>query len=167
MSKKSKSRTVQQMAANWAANYGASGAAMAKGVAQPSRDPTQAAIAQQSTMVSNWNAAVSSGQWASALAASGLAGWQAGMTQKTIPQLAQRAQVGQSHVAAFLNSWIPAVNQEVSSLPARGTYATNKQRLNTLLDWMHGQRGRYKHVWRSGAGGIPYSPAYSSGGAMA
>lgn len=148
MSRKSKTRTSAQMAATWAANYGASGAAMAKGVASPSRDPAMAAISQQTTMVTNWNAAVSSGRWASALTQSGLSGWQQGMTNKTIPQLAQRAQVGQAHMAAFLGNWLPAVQAQVSQLPARADYATNKQRMNTLLDWMHAQKGKYKHSWR-------------------
>lgn len=153
MSKKSKNKNSQQMAATWAQNYGASGQAMTRGVQNPTRDPTTAAIGQQNTMVANWNAAVTSGRWAAGLQAAGLQGWQQGMINKTIPQLAQRAQVGAAHVQAFLAAWLPAVQSQVQQLPARADYATNKQRMNTLLDWMHSQKGKYKHVWRPAGGG--------------
>lgn len=142
--------SIQQAAQAWAAGYTASGAAIAAGVANPRVDPTQAAIAQQATLLQNFNAAVSSGQWAAGLRKSGLAGWQAGMTQKTIPSLGTRATAGQPHYLAFLQQWGPAVEAQVAALPARGDYNANKQRANAMMDWEHSQRGKYRKLWRGG-----------------
>lgn len=146
-----KTQTVQQLTTAWANGYGGSMAAITFGVNNPSRDPTAAAIAAQTTMVQNWNTSVSSGQWASALQKAGLAGWQAGMFKKTIPNLANNAAAGAAHYQAFMQAWAPAVTQMVAALPPRGTYQQNKARSAAMLDAMHLVKGKYRKLWRGGA----------------
>jgi hypothetical protein len=145
--------SIAAAAQKWANGYAGSGAAMAKGVQNPTRDPTAAAIAQQNAMVQGWNASITSGQWKASLASAGLAGWQAGMMQKTIPSLATRANVGQPHVTAFLNAWAPAITAAIQSLPPRGDYAANKARSGAMQDWEHAQRGKFRKMWRGQAFG--------------
>lgn len=137
-------------AQKWAAGYTASGPAIQAGVQNPRTDPTQAAIAQQQTLLQNFNAAVSSGAWANGLRRAGLGGWQAGMMNKTIPSLGTRATAGQPHYQAFLNQWAPALEAAVAALPARGDFNANKQRASAMMDWQHQQRGKYRKLWRGG-----------------
>lgn len=145
--------SIAQAAQKWAQGYAGAGAAMAAGIANPAKDPTQAAIDQKNTMVTEWNKSITNGSWESALRNAGQAGWQAGMTQKTIPMLGQRATVGQPHYAAFLQSWMPAITAAVESLPPRGTFAQNQARSAAMQQWEHDQRGKFRKVWRTGAHG--------------
>lgn len=154
--------TIQQAAQKWAAGYSQAGPAIQRGVANPTRDPAQAAINAQNLLMTNWNNAVTSGRWAEGLARSGLAGWQAGMIGKTIPSLAARAQVGQAHYAAFLQQWIPPLQAMVQGMQPRGDYQTNRQRMLQVVDYMHSQRGRFRKVWRQG-GAVP-GGAFNLGG---
>lgn len=140
----------QGTAQNWSTGYANSGANLTAGVNNPSRDPTQAAIAAQSAMLAGINAAVTSGQWAAGLQRSGVAGWQAGMKTYASTGLAAKAQKGQSHYAAFASTYGPAIMGQVSSLPARGPAGTNQQRSASLNDWAHSQRGKYRKQWRGG-----------------
>jgi hypothetical protein len=56
--------------------------------------------------------------------------------------------VGQPHVATFLNAYAPAIQQQIAALPARGDFATNQQRSNTLNAWAHSQKGKFRKLWR-------------------
>lgn len=164
--------SIQQAAQKWANGYAQSGNAIKAGVQNPSRDPTQAAIAAQQTLLANLTAAITSGRWAQGLQQSGLQGWQQGMLNKTIPSLATRAQVGQGHYAAFLQQWIPPLQSFIQTLPPRADYATNKSRMNAVLDYMHGQRGKFRRAWRNqGAnffgGASSFGPSLSAPGVQA
>lgn len=150
MGRKYKTESAQQAAQKWAANYAASGPAIQAGVAQPRQDPTAAAIAQQTTLVQNFNQAVTSGAWANGLRKAGLAGWQTGMTKKTIPSLATRAQAGADHYQAFRSQWNAFLDSTLANLPARGTYEQNMQRARAMADAEHGQRGKFRKLWRGG-----------------
>ena len=135
----------------WATNYAAAGPNLTKGVATPKRDPTAAAISQQSALLAGFNAAVTSGQWASGLQRAGLAGWQTGMTNYAKQGLQMGATKGQPRVLAFSQAYGPAIMQQVQALPARGPAGTNQSRSATINDWAHSQRGKYRHAWRGGA----------------
>lgn len=140
----------QGSATSWSTGYSNSGANLTAGVNNPARDPTQAAIAAQSALVAGFNQSVTSGAWAQGLQRSGLAGWQSGMKSYAAQGLAQKAQKGQSHYAAFASTYGPAIMSQVSSLPARGPTGTNQQRSAALNDWAHTQRGKYRNQWRGG-----------------
>lgn len=137
---------------NWAAGYTASGPAIAKGIQQPKRSPTQAAIAAKDRMVAGINEAVASGRWQNALAAAGDAGWQEGMTKKTIPSLATRATAGKAHFSAFAAGYGGAVVAQAQSLPPRGDFNANMARSQAMAQWQHQNKGKYRKMWRGGAG---------------
>lgn len=132
----------------WQTGYAAAGPNLTKGVAAPKRDPSQAAVAQQAALLSGFNAAVTSGQWASGLQKSGLAGWQAGMNTYAQTGLAAKAQKGAAHYQSFAQNYGPAIMGQVNSLPARGAAGTNQQRSAAINDWAHTQRGKYRKAWR-------------------
>lgn len=140
-------------AGKWAAGYSGAGEAIRKGIQNPKQSPTQAAIAAKDRMIAGINEAVSSGRWQNGLQASGDAGWQKGMTDKTIPSLGTRANAGKQHYAAFAQAWGGAVAAQANSLPPRGTFDQNLQRSTAMNTWMHQQKGKYRHMWRGGAGG--------------
>lgn len=140
--------TITQAAAAWAAGLTSSGTAISDGVNNPRASPTAQAIAQKNVMVAAWNASITNGTWAQNLQASGDAGWKAGMINKTIPNLATSASAGQPHYLAFAQQWFPALEAQVANLPARGDYAANKARANSMMDWEHSQRGKYRKLWR-------------------
>lgn len=138
----------QQSAQNWQNGYANAGANLAAGVNNPTRDPSQAAIAAQAAMLAGINQAVTSGQWAAGLQRSGLAGWQQGMKTYAQTGLAAKAAKGNPHYAAFAQAYGPAVMGQVGSLPPRGPAGTNQQRSAALNDWSHSNRGKYRHAWR-------------------
>jgi hypothetical protein len=141
-------------ATRWSSGYTNAGANLAKGVQNPKRDPTQAAIANVNGLITGFNAATAGGaqsQWAQALTRAGLAGWQTGMTQFAQTGLAAKAQKGMPHYQSFASGYGPAVVQQAASLPARADFATNMQRSQAMAQWEHNQRGKYRKLWRGGA----------------
>lgn len=138
-------------ASAWQTGYSAAGAALQAGVNAPKRSPTQAAIANANTMVTNWNAATAGGAqstWAQGLQRSGDAGWAAGMKQFAATGLAAKAAKGAPHVAAFAQQYGPAAVQQAASLTPRADFATNQQRSLAMQNWAHSNRGKYRHLWR-------------------
>jgi hypothetical protein len=141
-------------AQRWQTGYQNAGQNLTKGVQNPKRDPTQAAIANVNSLISGFNAATAGGaqsQWAQALAKAGLGGWQAGMTQFAQTGLAAKAQKGAPHFQSFAQGYGPAVVQQAASLPPRADFATNQQRSAVMQQWEHNQRGKYRKMWRGGA----------------
>lgn len=134
--------------AAWQQGYGNAGANLKAGVAQPKKDPSQAAIAAKDSMVQGFNQAVTSGQWANGLQRSGLAGWQAGMNNYAQQGLANKAAKGAPHVSTFAQTYGPQLMQQAANLPARGPVGMNQQRSAALNDWAHSQRGKYRKLWR-------------------
>lgn len=139
-------------AKNWQTGYAGAQAALTAGVANPSRDPTAAAVAQQAALVSGFNAAVSSGMWANNLRAAGQATWQQGMQAYAATGLSTKAAKGAPRYQAFAAQYGPQVMSQVNSLPARGPAGSNQARSANMNDWQHAQRGKYRHAWRGGAG---------------
>lgn len=138
-------------ASNWQKGYAGSQQNLTNGVNTPSKDPTQAAIAAQDAMLAGVNAAVTSGRWAQGLQKAGQAGWQAGMKAYAASgQLAQKAQSGAPHYAAFAQQYGSAIMGQVQSLPPRGPTGSNQQRSDAINNWAHTQRGKYRKAWRGG-----------------
>jgi imidazolonepropionase-like amidohydrolase len=143
----------QQSATNWQTGYAGAQAALTQGVANPSRDPTAAAIANVNGLIAGFNAATTGGansQWAQALRRAGQAGWAAGMTAFASSGLSQKASKGMPHFAAFAAQYGPAVTAYAAQLPARGAVGSNAQRSVDMQNWEHSQRGKYKKLWRGG-----------------
>lgn len=143
-----------QTAQKWQTGYQGAQAALTAGVKAPKASPTQAAIAQVNTLVTNLNAAFAGGansMWAQALQRSGDAGWSAGMTQYAQSGLAAKAAKGAPHYSAFAQQYGPAVVQQANSLPPRGDFAANQARQAAMAAWEHQQRGKFRKLWRGGA----------------
>lgn len=141
----------QQSATAWQSGYSGAGAAMQAGVANPSQDPTAAAINNVSALVAGFNAATAGGAqsvWAQNLRKAGQAGWQNGMNNFAKTGLANKAAIGMPHYAAFAQQFGPAVVAAAAALPARGDFATNQQRSAQMQQWEHNQRGKYRKLWR-------------------
>ena len=141
---------IQQSATRWQSGYTSAGPALTAGVANPSADPTAAAIAQVGTMVSNFNTALAGGaqsQWANNLRRAGLAGWQAGMNAYASTGLASKASKGAPHFLLFAQQYAPAVLAAAAALPPPGDFAANQARAAAMSTWEHNQRGKYKHLW--------------------
>lgn len=98
-------------------------------------------------------AAFSSGTWFRGVQTTGDQGWRDGMMNKGLANMAAGSARGAAHYGAFRQQWDPALQQQIATLPKRADYGTNKQRQSQLSDWMHSQKGKYRHLWRGGAGG--------------
>lgn len=142
---------VAASAAKWAAGYQAAGPALTAGVANPSADPTAAAIANVASLVANFNAATAGGAqsvWAQNLRRAGQAGWAAGMNAYASQGLAMKASKGQAHYQAFAAQYAPAVVAAAAGLPARGDFAQNMARAQAMANWEHNNRGKFRKLWR-------------------
>lgn len=73
-----------------------------------------------------------------------LAQWQQDMLTKGKDRVATGATAAQDKMATFLAKLAPVTDQAVRSLPARGSYAQNKQRANQMMDAMHAAKGSFK-----------------------
>lgn len=143
-----------QSGQKWQSGYQNAGAAIQAGVQNPKQSPTNAAIAQVNTLITNLNAAFQGGSnsmWAQNLRRAGDQGWQAGMTAFAQAGLATKATKGGAHYAAFAQQYGPAVVQQANQLPARGDFAANMQRSQAMAQWEHSQRGKFRKLWRGGA----------------
>ncbi len=142
-----------QSGQKWQAGYQNAGSAIQAGVQNPKQSPTNAAIAQVNTLVTNLTAAFQGGaqsMWAQNLRRAGDQGWAAGMNAFAQAGLSAKAQKGAAHYAAFAQQYGPAVIQQANSLPARGDFAANMQRAQAMAQWEHTQRGKYRKLWRGG-----------------
>jgi hypothetical protein len=142
---------IAQSAQAWGTGYTNAGPALTAGVQNTPVDPTALAIAAQDRLVSGFNQAVTSGQWANNLRRAGKAGWQKGMTNFANMGLAAKATTGMPHYQAFAQQYGPAIMGQVQQLPPRGSFAQNQQRSQQLNTWANQQRGKFKGAWRGGA----------------
>lgn len=141
----------QGSATRWQSGYSGAGAALAKGVQAPAKDPTAAAIGAVDQLVAGFNAATAGGSnsiWANALRKAGLGSWQSGMAQYAQTGLGQKATKGAPHYLQFASQFGPATMQAVQSLPSRQAVGSNSQRVIDLNNWQHAQRGKYRKLWR-------------------
>lgn len=133
-------KTAQQAAQNWLNSAGRASADYQAGVEQYSGDWAGATTRQQNTLVSNWNASVTSGRWAAGVNRRGTQGWKAATVAK-IGNYSTGFQAGASRQASAIAKILAAEANIVGSLPPRGDYAQNKQRANSFMDQMHALKG--------------------------
>ena len=93
--------------------------------------PSQAAIAQQAKMVTNWNAAINSGKWANNLGSVTLAEWKAATTGQGAINYTASADKGATKWGQWANTAFPIIQQiqdEVAAMPST-TMQDNIQRM--------------------------------------
>ncbi len=115
-----------------------------RGVQRTNINPMQAAVAQQSVMQTNLNAAIDSGRWADGLNAVSISDWK----DKTANVGAQRISAGVDaaapKVAAFAAVLLPHIEagQALLEQTPRGDFEANLNRMNTFVRHMHDMKGR-------------------------
>lgn len=124
------------VAAHWATQLSGAGTRITQGVAAVRTAPGQMAAAQKAVWLQNLQA--SADTWARRVAAVPLQTWQQAMTDKAIPRIAAGATAAQPKMQAFLDKFLPFVDNAKASLPKRGTYDQNKARMNAMIDKLHG-----------------------------
>lgn len=121
--------------AAWEQNLSAASQKYIDGVNSVTTAPGAAAAAQAGVWAANTQAAQS--KFARKVGAVSLGTWQSAATTKGAPRLASGAAAGAAKMGAFLQKFIPYVNNAKASLPKRGTYEQNKARMVAMVDASH------------------------------
>jgi hypothetical protein len=139
-------KTASDVADKWASRAGSAQADYTAGVQGTQIDVVARAIQQQSVLLANFSAAVTSGRWARALTESGgTANWKT----KTV---AKASNYGTGVTAAkdkfqsVMAKLLPAVyslQAQVQQMP-KGSIGDSKARANAWIDGMHAQKGQFK-----------------------
>lgn len=139
-------KTAQQVADKWANSAAAAQGAFTDGVQNTTVDVVARAVAQESVLLSNFTAAVTSGRWAAALTASG--GTQNWKT-KTVAK-AQNYGTGiaaaKPKFLAAMSKLLPYIQQGqtmIDSMPS-GSIAASKARATAWIDYMAAGKGQFK-----------------------
>lgn len=123
--------TAQQAAANWATGMSNSGDKMRASVNAVNQSPMEAAAAAADRMLMGIQRAVQTGKWQAALRAVSLTQWKDAMLNKGIPRIAQGATTAKPKFQAFMQNFLPYLQQGVDQLNSqipRGDLETNIQR---------------------------------------
>lgn len=134
-------KDLNTVVSNWTSGAGGAQQRYVQGIEQTSTDPTQAAIAAQSSLLQNFQAAVTSGRWARNLAAKGKAGWQQASVAKAA-NYGTGIMAGQSAYEGAMATWLPIINSAASaarSMPS-GTLALNLARANAFATALYNRK---------------------------
>lgn len=123
------------VAAKWAANLGAATQAITDGVNAVSVAPGQAAARQKAVWANNVQAAQN--KWAQRVAAVSLSDWQQAILTKGVPRVATGAQAAVPKMQTFMTKLLPYIASGQSSLPARGDFNANLNRMTAWAQYMH------------------------------
>lgn len=127
--------TSQQAAAKWATNTAAASESFKLGVQSVTESPMAKAAANVNGYLQGVQAAVSSGKWQNALMASPLQGWKDSMLGKGAQRIAAGVNAAKPKMAAFLQQFLPLVEQakrEIDATMPRGSIDQNLARANAL-----------------------------------
>lgn len=127
-------------AAKWAARTSAASQDYVNGVMQTDKDPTQLAIQAAPRWFAKVQEAFTQGRYTAGLAASGKAGWQAGVRDKGAANFSTGVTAAESKVATVfgpLLSFEANLQQQVQSMPN----VTDTDKENRALAWIRGMRG--------------------------
>lgn len=130
-----------EAAKNWSDRFGASGASYTAGINAVQTAPGQLAAAQKGLYVANVTAAANT--WATKVASISLQDWKNAATTTGAQRLATGAAKGAPKMQAFMVSYLPKLSGIVDSLPPRGQFSQNVQRLNTYLTQLHEAKGTF------------------------
>lgn len=97
--------------------------------------PGAAAAAQANVWAANTQASVQ--KFARNVGSVSLGAWQQAAANKGADRLASGAAAGAVKMGAFLQKFIPFVQQARQSLPKRGSYEQNKARMVAMVDAVH------------------------------
>lgn len=126
---------------NWVNAAGSAQTAFVAGVEGTSIDPTQAAIAAEGALLSNFAQSVQSGRWRRNLAAVGKAGWQAATVAKA-NNYATGIQAGRTAYEQSMSTWLPIIQQtaaQVRQMPS-GTLQQNLARANAFATALYNRK---------------------------
>jgi hypothetical protein len=128
-------------AAAWASGMSAAGPKYTAGVQNVKTAPGVLAAASADTWANN--VAMAKQKFAAKVGAVSLSAWQNAAVTKGAPRLASGAQAAQPKMQAFMTNFIPFLSNTVNSLPARGTFETNVNRLTTYINAVHAAKGTF------------------------
>jgi hypothetical protein len=115
--------TPDQVAALWAQRLGASTERIKQGIMATQVAPGQAAARQKAVWAQN--VAASQDKWARNVARVSLQEWQDHAINKGVARIASGATAAEPKMTQFLARFLPYVDQQKASLPARGTLDQN------------------------------------------
>jgi hypothetical protein len=133
-------KSAQQAAEAWSASAGRAATNYSAGVNNYSGDWAGNTTRQQAVMQTNWQQAVSSGQWANGVNRIGTQGWKQA-TQNKVSNYSTGFSAGASNQAAAIAKIIAAEANIVGSLPPRGDFTQNKARATAVMDGLHALKG--------------------------
>jgi hypothetical protein len=133
-------KTAAQAAANWVNSAGRAATAFQDGVSSTTKDQAALAVAQQATLLANFNQAVSSGRWAAGVQRRGTPYWKS-QTLAKVGNYSTGFQAGAANQANAIGKILNAESGIVSSLPARGDFAQNLQRAAAFATALHQLKG--------------------------
>jgi hypothetical protein len=133
-------KTAQQAAEAWAASAGRAATNYSTGVNNYSGDWAGNTTRQQAVMQTNWQQAVSSGQWANGVNRVGTQGWKSA-TQSKVSNYSTGFSAGAANQSAAISKIIAAEANIVGSLPPRGDFTQNKARATAVMDGLHALKG--------------------------
>jgi hypothetical protein len=124
------------VAQRWVTGMQNSGDAWKQGVQAVTVAPGQAAARKADLWLARLNA--SKGKWQANVASVSLQEWQTAMIDKGQQRIGTGATAAQSKFADFMAFLLPNIDRIKGTLPERGTYEQNKQRMMAFSDGMHG-----------------------------
>jgi hypothetical protein len=101
--------------------------------------PGQAAARQKAAYLQGVQSSVDT--WARNVAAVSREDWINAYVTKGIPRVASGASAAQARMTAVFDKLLPYIERGKSTLPARGTFEQNKQRVSAWMDYMHAYKG--------------------------
>lgn len=124
------------IATRWSTAMGGATAKIQAGVEAVKTAPGVAAAANKAGYLAGVQA--NADKWGARVAAVPLASWQQDFINKGLPRIATGAQNAEPKMAAFMNQWLPFLRTTVASLPPRGTFAQNVNRMTAQVTAAHG-----------------------------
>jgi hypothetical protein len=125
---------------NWTGASGRAGTAWSAGISSTQKDQAALAVAQQATLVANFNQAVSSGRWAAGVQRRGTAYWRSQSLAKS-SNYSTGYTAGEGNFSSAIAKIINAESGIVSSLPPRGDFSQNLQRAAAFATALHQLKG--------------------------
>lgn len=127
--------TPDQAAAQWATRLGQSTQKIQQGIESVTVAPGQAAARQADVWVQNTAAAKD--KWRANVANVSLQDWQQAVISKGLARVGPGATAAQAKFATFMGQLLPHIDRVKSSLPPRGTFEQNLNRMTQFATGMH------------------------------
>jgi hypothetical protein len=134
-------KTAAQAAQNWVNSAGRAATAFQEGVQSTQKDQAALAVAQQATLLANFNAAVTSGRWAAGVQRRGTPYWKS-QTLAKVTNYSTGFTAGAANQAAAIGKILQAESGLVNALPPRGDINQNLQRAQAFALGMHALKGQ-------------------------